>query len=225
MAVFTANARFELLDAAEVGIILSLNRTREALRANDATRLPFSAVQESSARSVQLIAFRFVAANTKIEFNFDFVTPHAQILEMCSQKRYMWRMAILQGVFRRNLCHHAICGDHVQDVQSFQHRGRERHPAMILQTTIARNVRVAGLEGDEPFETVVFGTLKEMAAAQVIQTHRGLTVNFPIHGLFQMAAEYTGFRVILVPFLFGCGRFRHCRHDLSSSQSSLFFTL
>ena len=105
---------------------------------------------------------------------------------MRAQKRHVRRVAVFERMLGRNLRHHAIGRDHIKNIQPFENRRRQRNPSVILQTPIAGNVRIARPEGNESLEAIALGTLKEMAAPQIVQFHRRLLVDLLVHWLPQM---------------------------------------
>src|SRR5882762_10765162 len=141
----------------------------------------------------------FVTANSEDQFQNDRVPTYPQGLESRAQERHTRHVAIFGRMFRRNLRHHTVRGDHLQNVQALKYCRGQGHPSMLFRVT-ARDARVARLERNEPVRAIALGALEEMAVAPTLQRDKRLLVDLTFNRTLQVPAEQLCVRVVLMKF-------------------------
>ena len=126
--------------------------------------LPADAVDKAGVFRIGSIIFRLAANEIQIKIHFNRMTGNAQIVEVRAQKTDPRNIAV-QRVFGMDLGHHAVRGDHVENVHVFNDARAQRIPAPAgLDFLVSRNLRMGAPIGNDRLKPVFRSLLGQVTA-------------------------------------------------------------
>ena len=131
--------------------------------------------------------------NLEILLHFGLVSANSEIHKACPQESDRGHLPFpIERMLGRDLPYHAVGGDYIENVQTFEHRGRQRHEAVTrLRALMARHLRVSRFVGDDSFNLVGAGGLEfvdSLAIADFVDLQVCLSLNLALDRLFQTRA-------------------------------------